>query len=206
MVKVKICGITSLMDAVFASRLGADYLGFVFADSPRRISPERASEIIKGLEGLNVRAAGVFVNEKEDEIKRIAALCPLDVIQLHGDESPDFCGRFKGFSVFKAFRLRNEDDTAAIKDYEADAFLVDSFVEGMRGGTGKVLSAGLALEAARHTDKLILSGGLTPENVSGLIAMVRPFGVDVSSGVEKSPGIKDEEKVKKFIDAARCGY
>ncbi len=205
MVKVKICGITNIMDAVFASRLGADYLGFVFADSPRRISPERASEIIKALEGLNVRAAGVFVNEDEEEIKRIAALCPLEVLQLHGDESPEFCGRFKGYSVFKAFRARNKDDIAAIKDYEADAFLIDSFVEGMHGGTGKVLSHDLALEAARYTGRLFLSGGLTPENVSGLIARVSPFGVDVSSGVEKSPGIKDEEKIKKFMDAVRTG-
>ena len=205
MTRIKICGITNLRDALLCAGLGADYLGFVFAESPRRILPREASEIIKALKGLNARSVGVFVNEKEEEIKRIGELCSLDVIQLHGEETPEFCGRFKGYSVFKAFRLRDEADIAVMKDYEADALLIDSFVEGRHGGTGKRLSPGLAGKAAVYSERLILSGGLTPGNVRGCIAKIKPFGVDVSSGVEKSPGRKDAGKVKSFIEAARPG-
>lgn len=203
MTRIKICGITGIHDALFCAELGADYIGLVFAPSPRRVSPRKAAEIIRELRGMNVMAAGVFVNENEEEVKRTADLCGLDVLQFHGDEAPEFCRRFPGYSVFKAFSIRDENDLAKMNDYDADALLVDSFVEGLRGGTGKMLSADIALKAAKLADRLFLSGGLSPGNVSDCIERVKPFGVDVSSGVEKSPGIKDREKVKNFINAVR---
>ncbi len=203
MIRIKICGITGIDDALYCAELGADYIGLVFAPSPRRVSPGQASEITRQLRGMNVMAAGVFVNEAEEEVKRTADLCGLDVLQFHGDEDPEFCRRFPGYSVFKAFSVRDENDLAGMKDYDADALLVDSFVEGQRGGTGKMLSSDIALKAAGITERLFLSGGLAPGNVAECIKRGKPFGVDVSSGVEQSPGIKDREKVKKFIDAVR---
>ena len=203
MTKIKICGITRIDDALYCAGLGTDYLGFVFAPGPRNVSPEKAAEIIGELGGMNVLAAGVFVNEEEEEVKRTADLCGLDVLQFHGEETPEFCGRFPEFSVFKAFRIKCESDLARLKEYRTDAHLIDAFVEGLRGGTGKLLPAEIAAKAAEFTGRLFLSGGLDPENVAGRVESVKPFGVDVSSGVERSPGVKDREKLKRFINAVR---
>ncbi len=178
-------------------------MGFVFADSPRKISPGKASEISKEIRGMGVCAVGVFVNEAEDEIRRISEICSLDYVQLHGEESPEFCRKFKDTGVFKAFRAKDADEVMRIKEYEADAYLLDSFTEGVYGGTGKTVAAELAEKALSLTDRLILSGGLTHENVAGFLAKIKPFGVDISSGVEQSPGVKDKEKILSFINAVR---
>ncbi len=203
MIKIKICGITNIPDALAAARSGADYLGFVFAESPRRVSPGHAAEITKELKGEGVKTAGVFVNEEEDYVRKTAELCSLDVLQFHGEESPDYCRRFPGYIIFKAFRLRSSADVGLMKVYDVYACLADAFVEGVYGGTGKTISPELSLEAAPAAKRLILSGGLSPENVSSCIEKINPFGVDVSSGVEKSPGVKDVEKLMRFINIAR---
>ncbi len=205
MIKIKICGLTSLGDAVFCAGSGADYLGFVFAESPRRISPVKASGIAKEIRDMGASPVGVFVNESEYEIKRISDMCRLDYIQLHGDESPEFCRRFKDVGVFKALRARDAHEVMRIEEYEADAYVLDSFTEGVYGGTGKTVAVDLARKALSLTDRLILSGGLTHENVKGILAEMEPFGVDVSSGVEQSPGVKDREKLSSFINAVRNG-
>jgi phosphoribosylanthranilate isomerase len=203
MIKVKICGITNVPDALTAAAAGADYIGFVFAESPRRVSPARAGEIIKALKGSGVSAVGVFVNEKERDVRNTAELCSLDVLQFHGDEPPEYCRRFSDYIVFKAFRLKNEVDIPVMKEYDVCACLADAFVEGRFGGTGRIIPPGLASKAGGAVKRMILSGGLTPDNVSSCIGEVEPFGVDVSSGVEKSPGLKDDEKMRIFINAAR---
>ncbi len=205
MIKIKICGITNLTDGLVCQNLGVDYIGFVFAPSPRRVSPAAAAGIAGALKGKGPELAGVFVNEKEDVIKKTADLCSLDVIQLHGEEPASFCGKFAGRKVFKAFRVKNENDLHAMEDYRVDALLVDSFVRGKHGGTGKTLSLELAAKAAALGKNIILSGGLSPENVGSYIDAIDFFGVDVSSGVEAGPGRKDENKIKRFVNAVRGG-
>lgn len=207
MPEIKICGITRVEDAVECARLGADYLGFVFAGSPRRVSPVKAAEIIRELRGGGTRAAGVFVDEDEQTVWKILELCRLDVLQFHGRETPEYCGLFGGVPVIKAFRLRFSGDAARFRDYGVFAHLADAFAEGKPGGTGKTIPRELAAEAARESKRLFLSGGLTPRNVAVHIENINPFGADVSSGVEKSPGVKDIEKVKAFIyNARRTGH
>jgi phosphoribosylanthranilate isomerase len=200
--KIKICGITNLVDALMCKNLGADYLGFVFAESPRRILPKAAAPIIKELPPGNLKTVGVFVNETEENVKRTADYCGLNVLQFHGDENPDYCLRFAGYSVFKAFRLKSKDDVKRIADYSVDAFLVDTFSKGKYGGNGVSIPIEFVKEASELTDRLIVSGGLTPDNVSSYIDVINPFAVDVSSGVEKKPGKKDEHKVRRFIKNA----
>ncbi len=206
MIKIKICGITNLPDGLACQNLGVDYIGFVFAPSPRRISPADAAGIADALKQGGTEFVGVFVNEKEDVIKKIADLCSLDVVQLHGDEPASFCGKFAGRKIFKAFRVKNENDLHAMEDYRVDALLVDSFVRGKYGGTGKTLPLELAAKAAASGKNIILSGGLSPENVGSYIDVINFFGVDASSGVEAGPGKKDENKIKRFVNAVRgCG-
>lgn len=203
MPEIKICGITRAGDAVECARLGADYLGFIFAASPRRVSPREAAEIIRELRGGGARATGVFVNEREQTVREIMELCHLDALQFHGTETPEYCGKFGGTPVIKAFRLRSAGDAEMFRDYRVFAHLADAFVEGKPGGTGKTLPRELAAEAAAASGRLFLSGGLNPGNIAACIAEINPFGVDVSSGVEASPGLKDIGKVKAFIDNAR---
>lgn len=201
MVKVKICGITTSEDAHWAVSEGADALGFIFAPSKRAVTPEAARKIIETLPPFVIKV-GVFVNEKISSIRAIAKMCGLDVIQFHGSESPDLVGRFFPRSI-KAVSMRAEESIKVISRYHAGAVLLDAYDPDQRGGTGRVFSWAWAIEAKNLGIPVILSGGLNPENVCEAIRVVDPYAVDVSSGVESSPGRKDREKVSQFIRRAK---
>lgn len=197
MVKVKICGITSLDDALLALDAGADALGFVFyPPSSRNISPEQAAYIIRQLPPF-IQTVGLFVNESLERVNRTADACGLDIIQLHGEESPDFCAGVTR-RVLKALRVKNAASLEPMAFYQVSAFLLDAWSPTAPGGTGETFNWDLALDASRR-DRIILAGGLTPDNIADAIRQVRPYGVDVSSGVECAPGRKDPEKVREFI-------
>ena len=201
-VKVKICGITSTADALAAVEAGADALGFMFyAPSPRCVSFASAAEIIGELPPL-VAKVGVFVNPTEEEVRRVIAECDIDTLQFHGEESPEFCRRF-GLKVIKAFRVRDAESLQPTKDFPKEAWLLDSYVAGQLGGTGARFNWDLATDAARRHRSVLLAGGLTPENAAEAVRKVRPYGLDVSSGVESAPGKKDAAKVRAFIAAAK---
>ena len=202
--RVKICGITNLDDAMRATELGADAVGFVFySDSPRAVDPSVVKEIIRRLPPF-VTSVGVFANSSHQEILEIVDVCGLDVIQIQGDESPEFCGKL-GYRVIKAIRVRDSSSLEKMKLYSVRAFVLDTYREEALGGTGKTFDWGLALDAKRY-GSIILAGGLTPENIRDAVDTVRPAGVDVSSGVEREVGIKDTEKVKKFIRTAKEAF
>ncbi len=201
MTRVKICGITSVEDAAAAVEAGADALGFVFVPgTPRLIRPEAAARIVGELPPF-VTTVGVFVNQPLAEVLRIAAQCGLQAAQLHGEEPAEYSRRIP-VRVIKAIRVREAEDLRAMATYPAHAFLLDAFVEGQRGGTGTSISWELARQAKGRVP-IILAGGLRPETVGEAVRAVRPYGVDVSSGVERSPGRKDHEKVREFIAAVR---
>ncbi len=200
-VRIKICGITNKEDALAAAHLGADALGFVFATSPRKVSAESAREIIKALPPF-VKTVGVFVDEDPERVSSIAAMCGLDVLQLHGSESVDYCNSFDR-RVIKAVRLQSRDELKNLSKYVdiVDGLLLDTYVPNKPGGTGITFDWNLALEAKRY-GRIILAGGLNPENVAAAISMVKPYAVDASSGLERSPGVKDHEKMAQFIKEA----
>ena len=204
-VRVKICGITNRGDADAAVECGADALGFIFySASPRFIELKAAAEIIRALPPF-VAKVGVFVDAPLDEIQRTARACGIGVAQLHGTETPEFCDEVAaaGLEVIKAFRVRDESSLAALEKYHTHAFLLDSYVPGQVGGTGEVFNWDLAVRAKEVGRPIILAGGLTPENVAKAVETVRPFGVDVSSGVEAGPGTKNLDKVRTFIARAK---
>lgn len=201
--KVKICGITNLNDALDSIEAGCDALGFVFyKKSKRYIEPERAKDIIQRLP-QNIIKVGVFVNAKEKTVKRIARLCNLDILQFHGNESSEFCRRFNGYKIIKAFRINENLDLEKILRYKVFAYLFDTFVESKFGGTGKNFNWKLV----RHIDDLkrpvFLSGGLSAENVKEAVEEAQPHWVDVSTSVETKPGKKDYIKVRRFIEKAK---
>lgn len=201
MTRVKICGITSVQDAAAAVDAGADALGFVFVPgTPRVISPEVAEQIAAGLPPF-VTTVGVFVDQPLEEILSVIIRCRLQAVQLHGNEPETFSRRIP-VKVIKAIRVRDAADLRGIGTYPAHAFLLDAFVEGQPGGTGTTISWDLARQAIGRVP-VILSGGLRPENVAQAVRAVRPYAVDVSSGVETSPGRKDHRKVREFIAAVR---
>lgn len=202
MARVKICGITNLEDALSAVEAGADALGFVFyAASPRHIFPEQATRIISQLPPF-VQTVGLFVNEEATAVNEVAALCRLDLVQLHGDESADYCQQISR-RVLKAFRVRSLTCLDPIKDYRVAGYLLDTFSPSFYGGTGTSFNWEIATEAVKRHQRIILAGGLTPDNVAEAIRQVGPYGVDVSSGVEAGPGKKDREKVREFIRNAK---
>lgn len=202
MVRVKICGITSLEDALFAIEAGADALGFVFSEeSQRAISVEKVSGIISGLPPF-VSTVGVFVNEGADVINAIVREAGLDAVQLHGNEPPELCREINS-RVIKAFRVKNKKILGqGIDRYRLSAYLLDTYADDAAGGTGKTFDWAVAKSAKKY-GRIILSGGLTPDNVRDAIKAAGPYAVDVSSGVEKSPGIKDRKKVSSFIKRAK---
>ncbi|MBT5550543.1 MAG: phosphoribosylanthranilate isomerase [Nitrospina sp.] len=202
-VKIKICGMTQLQDAVFAAEQGADAVGFIFyKKSPRSVNMKAVKEIISKLPPF-VDTVGVFVNESADRVNKIAEYCGLDLVQLHGDESPAYCRKIRR-RVVKAFRVIDLQSIKQLEKFPVSGFLLDTFSENMHGGTGKVFDWNLA-HPAKKVGPVILAGGLTPRNIRQAISQVRPYGVDVCSGVEKSPGIKDPEKVKAFLKNIRSG-
>jgi phosphoribosylanthranilate isomerase len=200
MVKVKICGITNLEDASEAVRLGVDALGFIFAPSPRQIRPELARDIILDLPPF-VQTVGVFVNEALDSILEKVAYCGLDMVQLHGDESPEFCWELMPRTL-KAFRLKDESSLSPISAYKGlvKAILLDTYQEGMRGGTGKPFDWNLAIEAGKFGIPLILSGGLGPFNIETALLTVKPYAVDLSSTIEERPGKKDHTLMEELME------
>ncbi|MBL8036763.1 MAG: phosphoribosylanthranilate isomerase [Nitrospira sp.] len=205
MVKIKICGITNVADAKVAVEAGADALGFVmYRKSPRFVEPAVVRAIVVGLPPF-VLPVGVFVNEESDRVKALMDGCGLVLAQLHGDEPVSYCQDL-GRPVMKALRLKDRGTFLTLAELQGCAnvrgFLIDAFSDQAYGGTGQTVDWTLAQEAARSTP-IVLAGGLTPVNVAEAIARVRPYGVDVSSGVELSPGKKDHAKIKAFIDAAR---
>ncbi len=203
MTKIKICGITNLEDALFATEAGADVLGFIFAESPRRISDEAARDIIKKLPPFVIRV-GVFVNESKERVRKTARFCGLDCLQLHGEESPQYCSSIWGGPVIKAFRVKDEASIAAMAPYlSVDGLLLDTFAEDRHGGTGKVFDHDLALKAKRFSKPIILSGGITPSNVKDAVTKVDPYAIDSSSGVESVPGKKDHNLIKSLISSIK---
>jgi phosphoribosylanthranilate isomerase len=200
--KVKICGITNAPDAQSAIEAGADALGFIFYEkSPRYVPLKQAAEIAKSWQPLIMRV-GVFVNPAEEFVLNAIAECGLTMLQFHGDEPPEFCTQF-GLMSMKAFRVHGPETLPEIPKYQTDAYLLDAYSSTTLGGTGEKFNWDLAVEAQKFGKPIFLAGGLTAENVAGAIRKVRPFGVDVSSGVESAPGKKDHAKVKAFIAAAK---
>jgi phosphoribosylanthranilate isomerase len=203
-VKVKICGITSAADALAAADAGADALGFMFyPPSPRAVALEQAAAIIRELPPF-VAKVGVFVNASESDVRRAIEISGIDTLQFHGEETPDFCRLFR-LKVIKAFRVQNAASLESAPLYHSETWLLDSYVAGQPGGTGARFDWEFAVAVVKKGGRILLAGGLTPENVAEAVRQVRPFGLDVSSGVEKAPGVKDAAKVRAFIEAARTG-
>ncbi len=201
--RIKVCGITDQKEAIEIVKVGVDALGFIFAaQSPRKIDTDKAREIIRQLPPF-VDAVGVFVNEDAKVVEKIIRYCRLTMVQLHGEETPGYCKEIS-CRVIKVFRIGPSMASLGQKLYEpyqgkVSAFLLDTFHEKMAGGTGQTFDWNL-LEQLRPPGPMILSGGLSPENVGAAIAKVRPFAVDVNSGVEIKPGRKDIARVKQFVE------
>ena len=202
MVKVKICGITNLDDAMAAADFGADALGFVFfKKSPRYLSPANAKKIIKRLPPF-ISTVGVFVNENKKNIEKIVLQTGINIIQLHGDETPKACNLSK--PVIKAIRVKSIETLGLVSKYKdkVAVFLLDTYTPEVFGGTGQVFNWDIAVEAKKF-GRVILAGGLTPENIEKAVRLVHPYAVDVSSGVEAEKGKKDHLKMKLFIERAK---
>ncbi|HET9961833.1 MAG TPA: phosphoribosylanthranilate isomerase [Nitrospiraceae bacterium] len=204
-IKVKICGITNPDDAAAAVRAGADALGFVFhKSSPRWVEPAVVKAIVRELPPF-VLPVGVFVNEDAKVVRDLMDDCGLALAQLHGDEPATYCEQL-GRPIMKAIRLKDSRSFLALAEFKGRAqvrgFVIDAFATGAYGGTGRLADWSLAAEAAKAAS-ILLAGGLTPDNVGQAVAQVRPYGVDVSSGVEAAPGRKDHDKLQAFIKAAR---
>lgn len=200
MTRVKICGITTPEDAVVADELGAHAVGMIFASSPRRITAEQAKTIHAVLSPWVIRV-GVFVDAALDEIASVLDKVPLDAVQLHGSETPEDAAAVRrrfGVRTIKAIRVRDQNSLRRLADYDVDAFLLDTYVAGQPGGTGKTFDWSLAVPLVERF-RIILAGGLTVGNVAEAVSQVKPYAVDVSSGVERSPGRKDHQLVKEFM-------
>lgn len=197
--KIKICGITNLKDARAAVKLGADALGFILAPSPRRVTLSAAKKIIKMLPPF-ITTVAVVVNEKKDRLDKIIKTKAFDLLQLHGEETPQQCNYLKNkIKLIKTFRIKNKGSLKYISDYKIKAILLDTFVKEKYGGTGAIFNWALVKLIKSKNYSLVLSGGLNPKNVGLAIRKIKPYAVDVSSSVEKYPGKKDLALLKKFI-------
>lgn len=205
--KIKICGLTNLEDAQLAIDLGASYLGFIFAKSPRQTDPEATRMIISNLKNRdNVKCVGVFVNEQIEIMEAIAKDCGLDLLQLHGDEEKS-AAKTLTIPWYKAFRLGEQSDIDDMLTWPCSRYLADAKVEGLYGGTGKTISTDVAKGACLKTGEMnkefFLAGGITPENAKGLVDAIKPDGIDVSSGIEIKPGKKDPSKMKELFSVLK---
>ena len=202
--RIKICGITNYYDAKFCINNGVDYIGFIFYNkSPRYISPEKARTIILKLGKAKIRFAGVFVNEKLSEVNHISSLCGLDVLQIHGDENKSFFRNLRKTSdkrIIKSIRMKDEVSLRNIEPFDSDFFLFDSFSKTEYGGTGKSFDFKLIKNISKP---FFLAGGLNSANIETALKNINPFGVDMNSGVEKSPGVKDHNKILEIIKIIR---
>jgi phosphoribosylanthranilate isomerase len=197
--EIKICGITNIEDASFVATCGADAIGFIFyPKSPRYVAPETVKKIIETI-STEITTVGVFVNHEVVEIKEIIDFCGFDLVQLHGDESPAYCGQFPQSQVIKALGPRAEDDLGKMREYPVKAILVDAHDPVRYGGTGEQSDWELAAKI-KETHPLILAGGLTLDNIQEAVEIVSPHAVDINSGAEIAPGKKDHQKVKAIID------
>ena len=198
--EVKICGITECEDALMAVKLGAGALGFIFAPSPRRILPEKVRCIISAIPPF-VKTVGVFVNEEAAAIRELINYCGLDLVQLHGDEPPDFCRALMPYTI-KAVRIRGDSGPPMCSAYQTNvrALLLDTYVKDKAGGTGKTFDWQLAIKIKEAGIPVILSGGLGPANIEEAIRVVRPYAVDVNSGVEDRPGKKSYRMMKELME------
>ena len=203
MIKIKICGITNKEDALWAINLKVDALGFIFADSPRRVEPEIVQGIIELLPPF-ISSVGVFVNEDREKVEEITESCGLTTLQFHGEESPSYCEGFKQ-KVVKSFRVKDKSVLKKAVQYKdkVDAYLLDSYSPSKYGGTGKTFDWRIAKEIKKFGLPIILSGGLNTENIREAISEVEPYGIDVSSGVEERPGKKNLEKLTSFVTIVR---
>jgi phosphoribosylanthranilate isomerase len=197
--EIKICGITNREDAINACTYRADALGFIFyQQTPRYVTPEAAKHIIENLP-RGIIKVGVFVNHDIQAVKDIFEYCGLDLIQLHGDESPEYCKQFPDSLLIKAYSPRSEEDLIIVNKYPVKAILIDSRDSGRYGGTGKTSDWNLAAKL-KEMHALILSGGLNIDNILEAMKTVLPHAVDVNSGIEVSPGKKDPDKMKTIIE------
>ncbi|MCX5712583.1 MAG: phosphoribosylanthranilate isomerase [Candidatus Omnitrophica bacterium] len=203
MVRVKICGITNLEDAIAAVAGGCDALGFIFyKKSPRYIKPEIARQIIRLLPRKIIKV-GIFVDAKESLIKQIAGKCSLDMLQFHGSESPEFCKKFKKYRVIKSFRVKNKLNQQDLRKYKVFAFLFDSFTLSKPGGTGKKFNWKFIPDISCLNRTVFLAGGLNASNVNKAICAIKPHWVDASTSLEQSPGKKNKRKLIAFIKKAK---
>lgn len=200
---VKICGLTREDDVRCAVETGADMTGFIFAESPRKVSLERARELT-ALVPEEISKVGVFVDADIDTVKKAVEECGLDHVQLHGNESPEYCSQF-GNKAIKVFRITDEKDLEKMKEYNCSLFLLDTFDPVKKGGTGRTFDRDTA-RRAKTFGHIIVAGGLTVDNVNEIVKEVNPYGVDVSSGIEKKPGVKDHVLMKRFIQLAKEAY
>ena len=200
--RIKICGITRVEDAAAAVRLGADALGFIFVPaSPRYIRPAAAAEIVKKLPPF-VSKVGVFVNEDPNIAIEASRAAGVDVVQLHGDETPEYCAGFP-MPVIKVFSVGADFDPSVMRRYAAAGYLLDTWDPKRRGGSGNTFDWSIAAKACGMYDTVILSGGLNPSNVREAVEAVHPYAVDLNSGVEISPGVKDHDKIKAAVSAVK---
>ncbi|MDD5561134.1 MAG: phosphoribosylanthranilate isomerase [Candidatus Omnitrophica bacterium] len=201
MVKIKICGITNLEDALAVLFSGANALGFVFyKKSPRYISPLKARNISRILP-KKIARVGVFVDEDIKTVKKIARLCGLNMLQFHGHEPAAYCRKFKGYKVIKAFPVKDGLDLAKISEYKGCAMLFDTYLKGCPGGTGKKFNWNLLRKLDKIKRPFFISGGLTAGNVGKVIKSLKPDWVDASSALESEPGKKDHRKIREFLDS-----
>lgn len=201
MVKVKICGITNTEDALAAVEYGADGIGFNFySRSPRYIDPEQARAISLEIP-TSVWRVGVFADAPAEQVKEISQTVGLDYLQFHGDETPYYCEQF-AVPYWKAFRPKNFHSLELLPKYHAAAFLIDAYQPGVLGGTGQKANWSLAVEAKKY-GKIVLAGGLKPENIENAVQTVEPWAVDACSGIEIEPGVKDLDRMALFIEKAR---
>lgn len=202
-VRVKICGITSVADAQAAVEAGADAIGLMlWGPSKRYVTNAQAAEIVRSLPPF-IAKVGVFVDASAEEVRRAVGEIGLDTVQLHGEETPEFCRQFAPLKVMKAFRVKDASSLTTMTDYDTDAWLLDSYVAGQQGGTGAIFNWNLAVQAKDSGRPIVLAGGLTPENIAEAVHEVWPFGVDVSSGVESAPGKKDAGMIRQFVSTIR---
>lgn len=202
--KIKICGNTNAADIKLARELGADFLGFIFTKSKRRIDPERAEALIAEMPDFE-NYVGVFANQPKQEVERISKSLKLRWLQFHGEETSRYCDHFmdKGYFVIKSFHVKDVLSLKRLDQYNVSAFLFDTYSKEEKGGTGKAFDWSIIKDLPYVHDRLFLAGGLTIHNVKQAIELVKPYAIDVASGVEKNPGVKDTKLLQEFIRLAK---